>query len=81
MAAELNTTAEDAAAQLKQGVFLTPEQLTSSQWLGKDGAPGGVASNLHDAAGFLAQLKKIPSAPSPDVFTKAVYTSGLGSGQ
>ncbi len=77
VAAELNTTPDDAASQLKQGVFLTPEELTSATWLGTDGAPGGVAKNLHDAAGFLATLQKIPSAPAEDVFTKAVYTTGL----
>ena len=37
-----HTTPEDAASQLKQGVFLTPEELTSPTWLGSDGAPGGV---------------------------------------
>lgn len=77
VAAELETTPEDAASQLKQGVFLTPEELTSATWLGSDGAPGGVAASLHDAAGFLAQQKKVPTAPAADVFTKAVYTKGL----
>jgi taurine transport system substrate-binding protein len=77
VAAELNTTPEDAASQLKQGVFLTPEELTSPTWLGSDGAPGGVAKNLHDAAAFLTALKKVPSTPTDDVFTKAIHTTGL----
>lgn len=80
VAAELGTTAADATSQLAQGVFLTPEQLTSKTWLGSEGAPGGVAANLQDAAEFLAGLKKIPSAPAADVFTKAIYTKGLPDG-
>ena len=77
VAAELETTPQDAASQLKQGVFLAPAQLTSKTWLGTDGAPGGVAASLHDAAGFLARQKKIPTAPGAEVFTTAIYTTGL----
>jgi Substrate binding domain of ABC-type glycine betaine transport system len=37
---ELGISADDAAGQLKQGVYLTEQQLTSADWLGADGAPG-----------------------------------------
>ncbi|MEU6698885.1 ABC transporter substrate-binding protein [Pseudonocardia sp. NPDC046786] len=77
VAAEIGTTPEDAAAQLKQGVFLSQEELTSADWLGTDGAPGNVAQNLQSAAAFLAEQKQIPSAPDLATFQDAVYTKGL----
>ncbi|MBK8730117.1 MAG: ABC transporter substrate-binding protein [Tetrasphaera sp.] len=77
VAAELGISPEDAAGQLSQGVFLSPEEQSSADWLGTDGSPGALASNLHDAASFLAELKKIPAAPAEDVFSKAIYTKGL----
>lgn len=75
--AEIGIPAADAANQLSQGVFLTPAQLASSEWLGVDGTPGGVAANLQSAAQFLAEQNQIPSAPDLSTFTDAIYTRGL----
>ncbi|MBN9793935.1 MULTISPECIES: ABC transporter substrate-binding protein [unclassified Pseudonocardia] len=77
VAAEIGATPEEAAAQLKQGVFLSPQQLTSAEWLGTDGAPGNLAQNLQSAAQFLAGQKQIPAAPDLATFQKAIYTKGL----
>jgi taurine transport system substrate-binding protein len=78
--AELAITPEAAAAQLKQGVYLTPTQITSADWLGSQGSVGGVAKNLHDAAVFLAEQKQIPAAPAPSVFANSLYVKGLPHG-
>ncbi|MFT4125675.1 MAG: ABC transporter substrate-binding protein [Gordonia sp. (in: high G+C Gram-positive bacteria)] len=77
VAAQLGTTAEDAAGQLGQGIFLTAAELTSPTWLGTDGHPGNIAENLHSGAQFLAGQQQIPSAPALTVFQKAIYTKGL----
>ena len=62
---EIGATPEDAANQLKQGVYLTEQELTSSEWLGTDGNPGNVAQNLQSAAQFLAEQKQIPARARP----------------
>jgi taurine transport system substrate-binding protein len=77
IAPEIATTPEDAANQLKQGVYLTPQELTSADWLGTDGAPGNVAQNLQSAAQFLTEQKQIPAAPDLATFQKALYVKGL----
>ncbi|MGC4935628.1 ABC transporter substrate-binding protein [Gordonia sp. DT30] len=77
VAAQLGTTPEDAANQLRQGTYLTAAEISSPTWLGTDGQPGNVAENLHSAAVFLAEQQQIPSAPPPSTFQQAVYTKGL----
>ena len=77
IAPEIGATPEDAANQLKQGVYLTEQELTSAEWLGTDGNPGNVAQNLQSAAQFLAEQKQIPTAPDLATFQKAIYTKGL----
>ncbi|AZG45256.1 taurine ABC transporter substrate-binding protein [Gordonia insulae] len=77
VAAQLGTTPDDAANQLKQGTYLTVAELTSPTWLGTEGNPGNVAENLHSAAVFLAEQQQIPSAPPLETFQKAIYTKGL----
>lgn len=77
IAPEIGATPEDAAGQLKQGVYLTEQELTSSEWLGADGAPGNVAQNLQSASQFLADQKQIPAAADLATFQKALYTKGL----
>jgi taurine transport system substrate-binding protein len=77
IAAEIGLTPEIVAGQLKQGVYLTPQQLTSPEWLGTDGAPGNLAANLESASEFLADQKQIPSAAPLKTFQDAIYTKGL----
>ncbi len=77
VAAELGTSPKDASSQLAQGIYLTPEELTSPTWLGTDGKPGNLAVNLASAAAFLAEQKQIPSAPALATFQSAIYTKGL----
>ena len=61
IAAEIGLTPEDVAGQLKQGVYLTPAEVASAEWLGSDGNPGNIAANLESASQFLAEQKQIPS--------------------
>ncbi|MFD8041834.1 ABC transporter substrate-binding protein [Streptomyces chartreusis] len=77
VAAELNITAADAEAQLSQGVFLTPEQVVSADWLGTDDKPGKLLTYVTDTGRFLAEQKQIDAAPSEDVVRKAFYLEGL----
>lgn len=77
IAAEIGLAPEDVAGQLKQGVYLTPAEVASPEWLGSDGAPGNLAVNLESASRFLAEQKQIP-APAPlKTFQDAIYTKGL----
>ncbi|MEV8047755.1 ABC transporter substrate-binding protein [Streptomyces griseoluteus] len=77
VAAELNISAADARAQLAQGVFLTPEQVTSAEWLGTDGKPGKLLTYVGDTGRFLAAQKQIDAAPSEASVEKAFYLKGL----
>jgi len=77
IAAEIGLSPEDVAGQLKQGVYLTPAEVASPEWLGTDGKPGNVAVNLQSASAFLAEQKQIPSAAPLQTFQDAVYTKGL----
>jgi taurine transport system substrate-binding protein len=75
--AELGITPAEAAAQVEQGVYLTPAEIASPTWLGTDGKPGNVAKNLHDAAVFLSEQKQIPAVPEQSVFDAGIYSKGL----
>lgn len=77
VSAELGISAADAKAQIEQGVFLTPEQVTSADWLGADGDPGKLRTYVADTAEFLARQKQIDAAPSADAVRKAFYLKGL----
>jgi taurine transport system substrate-binding protein len=79
IAAEIGLTADDVAGQLKQGVYLTPQQVASPEWLGSEGKPGNIAANLQNASQFLADQKQIPSAAPLTTFQDAIYTKGLPS--
>ena len=79
IAAEIGLSPEQVAGQLKQGVYLTPEEVASADWLGSDGKPGNIAVNLQSASQFLADQKQIPSASSLQTFQDAIYTRGLPS--
>lgn len=77
IAAEIGLTPDEVAGQLKQGVYLTPEQVASPEWLGSDGKPGNIAVNLQSASQFLAEQKQIPAAAPLQTFQDAIYTKGL----
>jgi taurine transport system substrate-binding protein len=77
IAAEIGLSPEDVAGQLKQGVYLTPAQVTSPEWLGSEGAVGNIAVNLASASEFLAQQGQIPTAAPLPTFQDAIYTLGL----
>ncbi len=77
IAAEIGLSPDEVAGQLKQGVYLTPAEVASPEWLGADGQPGNIAVNLQSASQFLAEQKQIPSAASLQTFQDAIYTKGL----
>jgi len=74
---EIALSPADAERQLSKAVYLTPEEMASSAWLGIDGRPGGLADNLESASKFLAEQQQIPAAAPLAVFHKAIYTKGL----
>lgn len=74
---EMALSPADAERQLGKAVYLTPEQMASSTWLGTDGRPGDLAANLESASKFLAEQKQIPEPAQLTVFQKAIYTKGL----
>jgi taurine transport system substrate-binding protein len=77
IAAEIGLSPEEVAGQLKQGVYLTPEEVASPEWLGSDGKPGNIAVNLQSASQFLADQKQIPGSAPLKTFQDAIYTKGL----
>ncbi|MGW5234164.1 taurine ABC transporter substrate-binding protein [Streptomyces nodosus] len=79
VSSELNISEADAKAQLAQGVFLTPQQVASADWLGtgSDSGPGRLLSYVTDTARFLAGQSQIHTAPSAAVVRKAFYLEGL----
>ncbi|MFF4270378.1 ABC transporter substrate-binding protein [Streptomyces sp. NPDC001536] len=77
VATELGISTADAKAQLAQGVFLTPEEVASADWLGTDGSPGKLLTYVTDTATFLADQKQIDAAPGEDAVRKAFYLKGL----
>jgi taurine transport system substrate-binding protein len=77
VAAEIGLSQDDVAGQLKQGVYLTPQEVASPEWLGSEDKPGNIAVNLQSASQFLADQKQIPSAASLQTFQDAIYTKGL----
>lgn len=77
IAAEIGLSPDEVAGQLEQGVYLTPEQVASPEWLGSEGKPGNIAVNLQSASQFLAEQKQIPAAAPLQTFQDAIYTKGL----
>jgi taurine transport system substrate-binding protein len=77
IAAEMGLSQNEVSGQLKQGVYLTPEEVASPQWLGAEGKPGNIAINLQSASQFLAEQKQIPSPAPLTAFQNAIYTKGL----
>jgi taurine transport system substrate-binding protein len=77
IAAEIGLSPADVAGQLKQGVYLTPQEVVSPEWLGTEGAVGNIAANLQSASQFLAEQNQIPSAAPLKTFQDAIYVKGL----
>ena len=77
IAAEVGLSPAAVEGQLEQGVYLTPAEVASPEWLGSEGNPGNIASNLQSASTFLAEQNQIPSAASLTTFQDAIYTKGL----
>lgn len=77
ISAEIGLTPEETAGQIKQGVYLTPQEVASAEWLGSEGNPGNIAANLQSASEFLAEQKQIPAAAPLRTFQDAIYTKGL----
>jgi taurine transport system substrate-binding protein len=77
IAAEIGLSPDEVSGQLKQGVYLTPDEVASPEWLGSEGKPGNIAVNLQSASQFLAEQKQIPAAAPLQTFQDAIYTKGL----
>lgn len=77
IADEIGLTAGVVERQLEKTVFLRPDQVASQTWLGTDGEPGNLATQLQSTSQFLADQKQIPTAAPLPVFENALYTRGL----
>ncbi|MEU9807899.1 glycine betaine ABC transporter substrate-binding protein [Mycobacterium sp. NPDC050853] len=77
IAAGNGLTPQEVAGQLKQGIYLTPEEIASPKWIGGEGKPGHIAVDLESASRFLADQKQIPAAAPLTTFENAIYTKGL----
>ncbi|MDQ0991982.1 ABC transporter substrate-binding protein [Streptomyces sp. V3I7] len=77
VATELGISTADAEAQLAQGVFLSPEQVASADWLGTAAGPGKLLAYVGDTGRFLAEQKQIDKAPSEAAIREAFYLKGL----
>ncbi|MFF1920924.1 ABC transporter substrate-binding protein [Streptomyces sp. NPDC058221] len=74
---QLGISSGEAAAQIKQGIFLKPADQADAKWLGTPGKVGGLADNLQSSARFLVDQKQIDTAPDLDTLRKSVYVEGL----
>ena len=70
IAAELNISAEEAAAQLADLIFLDAAQQAGAEYLG-----GGLATNLYAAAQFNKDLGKIDTVKDEAAYRDAVVTT------
>jgi taurine transport system substrate-binding protein len=77
IASQIGLSPEEVAGQLKQGVYLTPEEVASPEWLGSESSVGNIAANLENASKFLAEQQQIPAAASLQTFQDAIYVKGL----
>ena len=77
IAAEITLTPGVVERQLEKTAFLRPDQVASSTWLGTDGNPGKLATQLQSTSQFLAEQNQIPAAAPLSVFENALYTRGL----
>ncbi|MFI8911514.1 glycine betaine ABC transporter substrate-binding protein [Streptomyces sp. NPDC053513] len=75
--AELGIGPEDARKQLAELVLLTAEEQQDARYLGRPGAPGGLAANLHDAAVFLKGQKAVDAVPGRADFAKSLAVKEL----
>ncbi|KOX26072.1 MULTISPECIES: glycine betaine ABC transporter substrate-binding protein [unclassified Streptomyces] len=75
--AELNLSPEEARKQLAELVLLTAKEQQGAPYLGRPGAPGALAANLHDAAVFLKGQKAVDAVPDRSVFEKGLALKEL----
>ncbi|WP_245601904.1 taurine ABC transporter substrate-binding protein [Hamadaea tsunoensis] len=74
---QLNLSPDEAAAQLAELVLLDLSEQAGADYLGKPGAPGKLAENLHSAAEFLTAQKKLTGAPDLAVYQSALAVQAL----
>ncbi|MFF0743541.1 glycine betaine ABC transporter substrate-binding protein [Streptomyces sp. NPDC004111] len=74
---ELNISPADARRQLGQLVLLTAKEQAGPDYLGRPGAPGKLAANLRDAAGFLKGQKAVDAVAPLTDFQRALAVEEL----
>lgn len=72
VADEFSIKPADAAAQMKELVFLDAKQQTGAKYLGTAGKPGALAGTLNTTCDFLKAQKLVPSCPGKSAFDAAV---------
>ena len=66
--AELNISADEALAQMKDLIFLTAAEQAGPDYLGTPDAPGKLAENLESAAQFLKTQGSVQGVPDLGIF-------------
>ena len=78
---QIGSSKEDAAAQLKQNIYLDHAEQRGPEYFGTKESPGKLADRLRDAAQFLHGQKKIEAVPDLETFRAALLTPGAGDGK
>ncbi|NLE23010.1 MAG: ABC transporter substrate-binding protein [Actinobacteria bacterium] len=71
---QLNISADEALAQMKDLIFLDASEQAGADYLGTPDAPGKLADNLESAAKFLLQQSSVQGVPS-----LATFQAGLAN--
>jgi taurine transport system substrate-binding protein len=78
---QIGSSEEDAAAQLKQNIYLDHAEQRGPDYFGTKEAPGQLANRLRDAAEFLHGQKKVDSVPDLETFRAALLAPGAVGGK
>jgi len=81
VARQIGSSKEDAAAQLRQNIYLTHAEQRGPDYFGTKDAPGQLANRLRDAAEFLHDQKKIDAVPDLETFRAALLGPGAVDGE
>ena len=76
---QLNITADEALAQMKDLIFLDAGEQAGADYLGTPDAPGKLADNLESAAQFLKAQGSVQGVPALTVFQAALGNQWLAT--
>ncbi len=78
---QIGSSTADAAAQLKQNIYLDHAEQRGPEYFGTGDSPGQLAARLRDAAEFLHGQGKIEAVPDLETFRAALLAPGAVDGK